>query len=99
MKSDRDNGIESSYFSSKKKFIVKDGLSEGSVLLLLQRLIVSNFARLRFVSVDHWKDMGVIALDYLRKHHPILAGGYAGKQFGSFHNLLLVCWCDATNFL
>jgi hypothetical protein len=90
VKSDRGNDFESTYYHVKKEFKVKDGLSEKSIILLLQRLIVTNFARLRFVSREGWKEMGSVALDYLRERHPILAGGYAGKLLGSFHEILKV---------
>jgi hypothetical protein len=82
---------ESTYYSAKKQFIVKDGLSETSIVLILQRMIVSNFARLMFVSRENWIELGDFALEYLRKHHPILAGGIAGARLGSFSDILKVC--------
>ncbi len=83
--------MESSYFSQKKDFKVKDGLGEESIVMLLQRMIVSNFARLCLLSRDDWKEMGEVALAYLRDNHPILAGGYAGARIGSFMQIVKVC--------
>jgi hypothetical protein len=81
---------ESEYFSLKKSKAVNDGLNENSVVLLLQRLMLSNFARILFISRDRWLEFGELALAYLRKNFPILAGGHAGAKLGSLENIMKV---------
>lgn len=68
----------------------KDGLSEESVVTLLQRLIVTNFARFWLVCPDQWEAMAEVALASFRQKNFVLSGGEFGLSMGSFQELLSV---------
>jgi hypothetical protein len=76
----------------RKTPIIKDGLSESSIIILLQRVMISNLGRLYLVLGDGWADAGEEALSYLRKHWPILVGGHAGAELGTLRDILCVCF-------
>jgi hypothetical protein len=74
----------------RKGISIKDGLSEESVVVLLQRIVVSNLARIYLIAPQNWISLASTAFQFLLKSHPVLVGGFVGSRQGSFSELLQV---------
>ena len=81
---------ESKYIHGKKALPLKDGLSEDSIVILLQRIAIANLGRIFLIDPDNWLDMANHGLEYLRRTSPVLAGGFAGARMGNFSALINV---------
>ena len=82
---------ESTYYESKNLVVRPDGISEGSLVVVLLRIFMSNMTRLWMVAPDGWKHMAEVCLESLRSECSVLVGGFAGLMMGDFASLLSVC--------